>query len=116
MGVEAFCPFGIPRLSAGVAAVPIAILLWALLVKRMSGVRAGLLTLTLAVGLAVVVYRMPIPPALPARPAGAASADARRRPRGRRLSDAHPARAAGRAAWVAVRRVSHQLDRVLGSA
>ena len=59
-----FDPFGIPLLSAAVAAVPIAILLWALIVKRMSGVRAGLLTLTLAVGLAVIVYRMPIQLAL----------------------------------------------------
>jgi lactate permease len=64
MWVETFDPFGIPLLSAGVAAVPIAILLWALIVKRMSGVRAGLLTLTLAVGLAVIVYQMPIQLAL----------------------------------------------------
>ena len=64
MWTETFDPFGIPLLSAGVAAVPIAILLWALIVKRMSGVRAGLLTVTLAVGLAVIVYQMPVQLAL----------------------------------------------------
>src|SRR5206468_4173047 len=61
---ETFDPLGHPLASAAVAAMPIVVLLWALIVRRMTGVRAGLLTLTLAVAIAVVVYRMPIALAL----------------------------------------------------
>ncbi|HHY66822.1 MAG TPA: L-lactate permease, partial [Alicyclobacillus sp.] len=51
-------------LSALVAVIPIAFFFWALAVRRMKGHVAGLLTLLLAVILAIIVNGMPIPMAV----------------------------------------------------
>jgi lactate permease len=57
---QTFDPLGQPLASAGVAAIPIVALLWALVIARWSAVRAGALTLGLALVIAVGVYRMPV--------------------------------------------------------
>jgi lactate permease len=59
MWTQAFDPFQNLALSAAVAALPIVFLLWALVVRRMQGYVAGLLTVTLTVLIAIVVYGMP---------------------------------------------------------
>src|SRR6266516_2605730 len=64
MWTQTFDPLGHPFASAVVAALPIAALLWALVIARWSGVRAGVLTLGVAIAIAVGIYRMP--PALAA--------------------------------------------------
>lgn len=51
-------------LSALVAFVPIAFIFWALIIRKMKGYQSSLLTLVLAVFLAVIVYGMPMPQVL----------------------------------------------------
>jgi lactate permease len=53
-------PFGNLPLSALVAAIPIGFIFWALIIKKMKGYKASLLTTLLAVVLAIVAYRMPV--------------------------------------------------------
>ncbi|HEY8343121.1 MAG TPA: L-lactate permease, partial [Calditerricola sp.] len=53
-------------LSALVALIPIVFFFYALAVRRMPGHKAGLITVALAVLIAVVVYRMPVSMALTA--------------------------------------------------
>jgi lactate permease len=59
MWTQTFDPLGNLALSGAVAAMPIIFLLWALVVKRITGYVAGLLTTALTVLIAVVVYGMP---------------------------------------------------------
>jgi lactate permease len=51
-------------LSAIVAAIPIYFIFWALIIRKMKGYMAGLLTVFIAILVAVVVYRMPVKLAL----------------------------------------------------
>jgi lactate permease len=51
-------------LSALVAAIPIAFIFWALIIKKIKGYLASLLTVTLAVIIAIIIYRMPVKLAL----------------------------------------------------
>ncbi|GAB4020129.1 L-lactate permease [Spirosoma koreense] len=51
-------------LSALVAFLPIAFIFWALIIRKMKGYQSSVLTLALALVLAVIVYRMPIPQVL----------------------------------------------------
>ncbi len=57
-------PLGNLLLSAGVACIPIAFIFWALIIRRMKGYRASLLTLLLTIVFVALVYRMPIQLAL----------------------------------------------------
>lgn len=59
MWTQVFDPLGNPLWSAVVAATPIALLLYALVVRRASGVLAGALTLTTALAVAIAAYGMP---------------------------------------------------------
>ena len=59
MWTQSFDPLGHPFASAAVAALPIVALLWALVIARWSGVRAGVLTLGVALAIAIGIYRMP---------------------------------------------------------
>jgi lactate permease len=59
MWTQTFNPTGRLALSAALAALPIAVLLWALVIRRMSGARASALTVAVALGVAIVVYGMP---------------------------------------------------------
>ncbi len=51
-------------LSALVAAVPIFFIFWALIIKKMKGYLASLLTVLVAILFAILVYKMPVPLAL----------------------------------------------------
>src|ERR1044072_5003041 len=51
-------------LSALVAAVPIFVIFWALIIKKMKGYKASLLTILVSIILAVLVYKMPVQLAL----------------------------------------------------
>ncbi|MGM9508856.1 L-lactate permease [Larkinella sp. GY13] len=53
-------PLGNLLLSALVAAIPVIFIFWALIIKRMKGYLASLLTLLIAMILAFVVYGMPV--------------------------------------------------------
>jgi lactate permease len=57
---QTFDPLGQQLVSAAVAAIPIVALLWALVIARWPAVRAGALTLGLALTVAIGVYRMPV--------------------------------------------------------
>jgi lactate permease len=57
-------PFNNITLSALVAAIPVAFIFWALIIKKIKGYLASLLTVTLAVVIAIIVYRMPVKLAL----------------------------------------------------
>ncbi|MFC5411909.1 L-lactate permease [Larkinella bovis] len=57
-------PLGNRALSALAAFVPIAFIFWALIIRRMKGYQASLLTIALAIGLAILVYGMPVSIAL----------------------------------------------------
>jgi lactate permease len=46
-------------LSALAAAIPVAFIFWALIIRRMAGYKASVLTAFIALALAIVVYRMP---------------------------------------------------------
>ncbi len=52
-------PFGNIALSALVAAIPIVFIFWALIIKKMKGYKASLLTTLLAVLVAILAYGMP---------------------------------------------------------
>ena len=71
MWSQTFDPLGHPLASAAVAALPIVALLWALIIARLSGVRAGVITLGFALAIAVFVYGMPVRLALMAAVHGA---------------------------------------------
>ncbi len=71
MWTQTFDPFRNLALSAFVAALPIVFLLWALVIRRIKGYLAGLLTVTLTVLIAIVVYGMPAHLALLAAAHGA---------------------------------------------
>ena len=71
MWTQTFDPYGNILLSALVAALPIAFLFWALAVRKLKGHVAGLCTTGLAIAVAVLVYRMPIPLALASAAQGA---------------------------------------------
>lgn len=71
MWTQVFDPAGRMALSAAVAAIPIAVLFWALAIGRLKGHVAGLLTLLVAVLVAVVGYGMPVGLALAAAAHGA---------------------------------------------
>ena len=62
-------------LSALVAAIPILFLFWALAVKRMKGHWSAICATSLALGIAVVVYGMPLRYAYPPYPVGWVSKD-----------------------------------------
>ena len=47
-------------LSALAAAIPVAFIFWALIIRRMAGYKASVLTALIALALAIVVYRMPV--------------------------------------------------------
>src|SRR5689334_12692272 len=51
-------------LSALVAVVPIMVIFWALIIKKMKGYKASLLTVAVALVIAIAVYRMPVQLAL----------------------------------------------------
>jgi len=55
-----FDPAGRILVSAGLAVIPILFLFWALAVRKLSGHAAGLVTVLLAVAVAVAAYGMPI--------------------------------------------------------
>lgn len=57
-------PFDNITLSALAAAIPIIFIFWALIIKKIIGYLASLLTVTLAVLIAIIVYQMPIKLAL----------------------------------------------------
>lgn len=57
-------PFNNITLSALAAAIPIIFIFWALIIKKIIGYLASLLTVTLAVLIAIIVYQMPIKLAL----------------------------------------------------
>lgn len=57
-------PFKNIFLSALVAVVPIMFIFWALIIKKMKGYQASLLTTAIAILIAVAVYRMPVKLAL----------------------------------------------------
>src|SRR5258708_26345410 len=57
-------PFNNIFLSLLVAALPILFLFWALVIKKMKGYQASVLTAALAFVLAILVYRMPVKLAL----------------------------------------------------
>lgn len=51
-------------LSALVAALPVVVIFWALIIKRMKGYQASLLATVLSIAIAIFVYRMPVDLAL----------------------------------------------------
>ena len=53
-------PFRSIPLSALTAAIPIAFIFWALIIKKMKGYKACLITTLLAIGVAIIAYRMPV--------------------------------------------------------
>lgn len=53
-------PFKNIALSALVAALPILFIFWALIIKKMKGYKAGLLTTFLTLLLAILIYQMPV--------------------------------------------------------
>lgn len=53
-------PFNNIALSALAAAIPILFIFWALIIKKMKGYQACLLTTSLAVLVAIITYRMPV--------------------------------------------------------
>ena len=57
-------PLNNPMLSAIVAAIPILFIFWALVIKKMKGYLASLLTVAIAVIIAIIVYNMPVKLAL----------------------------------------------------
>jgi lactate permease len=57
-------PFDNLTLSALVAAIPIAFIFWALIIKKMKGYVTGLLAIFIALVIAVLIYKMPIKLAL----------------------------------------------------
>ena len=57
-------PFNNIALSAMVAVVPILVIFWALIIKKMKGYKASLLATTIAVIIAIAVYGMPVSLAL----------------------------------------------------
>jgi lactate permease len=59
MWTQTFDPLQNLALSAAVAALPIVFLLWALVVRRIKGYLAGLLTVSLTAAIAIVIYGMP---------------------------------------------------------
>ncbi len=59
MWTQIFSPLASPWTSAAVAAAPIALLLYVLVVRRAAGVTAGAMTLGGALLIAIAVYRMP---------------------------------------------------------
>ncbi|RYL93485.1 L-lactate permease [Sporolactobacillus sp. THM7-4] len=69
--VQNYNPLGNMILSFIVACVPIAFFVWALAIKKMKGHWAGLLTVLIAVLEAVLIYRMPVVPAVSATIYGA---------------------------------------------
>lgn len=71
MWTQSSDPVGNIFVSALVAALPIAVLFWALAIRRMRGHTAGLCTTGVAVIVAVAVYRMPVRLALAATLHGA---------------------------------------------
>jgi lactate permease len=60
MWTQTFNPLGGLAWSAAVAALPILFLLWALVIRRLPGYVAGLLTIGVALGVAVLAYGMPV--------------------------------------------------------
>lgn len=69
--VQNYNPLGNMALSFLVACVPIAFFFWALAIKKIKGHWAGLLTVLIAVLEAVLIYRMPVVPAVSATIYGA---------------------------------------------
>jgi lactate permease len=61
---QVFNPFNNVLLSAFVASIPILFIFWALIIKKLKGYIASLLTVALAVIIAIVVYGMPVKLAL----------------------------------------------------
>lgn len=59
MWTQNFDPLQNLALSGAIAALPIVFLLWALVVRRIKGYLAGILTVSLTVAIAIVVYGMP---------------------------------------------------------
>ncbi|WP_018616760.1 L-lactate permease [Segetibacter koreensis] len=57
-------PFNNIALSALVAVVPILFIFWALIIKKMKGYKASLIAIAIAMGIAIVVYGMPVKLAL----------------------------------------------------
>ena len=57
-------PFGNLALSALAAAIPIFFIFWALIIQKMKGYKASVLTVIIALLLAVLVYKMPVQTAL----------------------------------------------------
>ena len=62
--VQAIDPVSGIALSAIIAAIPIIFIFWALIIKKMKGYRASLLTALIAFIIAVIVYGMPVKLAL----------------------------------------------------
>lgn len=57
-------PFNNLLLSLGVALIPIALIFWALVLRKMKGYQAGFLAIAAAFLIAILVYRMPVTLAL----------------------------------------------------
>jgi len=57
---QVITPFNNILLSVGVAVLPIVFIFWALIIKKMKGYQASLLTMTLALLIAILVWRMPV--------------------------------------------------------
>jgi lactate permease len=53
-------PFHNLAISAIVASIPIIVIFWALIIKKMTGYKASLLTVLVAVLVSILVYRMPV--------------------------------------------------------
>jgi len=57
-------PFNNIVISALIAAIPIAFIFWALIIRKMKGYRASLFTVLIAIVLAIIIYGMPVKLAL----------------------------------------------------
>src|SRR5687768_11603180 len=60
MWTQVIDPFNNIALSALVALIPIALIFWALIIRKMKGYQASLLATLVAIIIAVVVYGMPV--------------------------------------------------------
>ena len=56
-------PFHNIAISALVASIPIIFIFWALIIRKMAGYKASLLTVFIALLVSVLVYGMPVKPA-----------------------------------------------------
>jgi lactate permease len=58
--VQEIDPISSLAISAIIAAIPIIFIFWALIIKKMKGYKASLITVLIAILVAVIIYRMPV--------------------------------------------------------